>query len=91
MLLAGLLLNPTLDHRAAIDTATEIFTNFSQNPNAARLLEFVTALIPLVERVNVGSGAQLPAVETALFDDLLNFDFNSFSGDNSLNWLMDLQ
>jgi hypothetical protein len=29
-------------------------------------------------------------VDTALFDDLLNFGFNSFSGDTSLNWLMDL-
>jgi hypothetical protein len=89
MLLAGLLLDPTLDHRASLNTAIEIFNNFSHNPNAARLLEFVNALIPLVEK-RVATGTEFP-LETALFDDLLSFDFNSFSGDNSLNWLMDLQ
>jgi len=90
MLLAGLLLNPALKHTESINTAIEIFTNLSQNPTAARLLEFVKALVPLVEK---GSGSVDAgfSLDTALFDDLLKFDFNSFSGDTSLNWLMDLQ
>ena len=90
MLLAGLVLNPTLNHTESINTAIEIFTNMSQNPTATRLLQFVKALVPLVEE----RGAPVEAgfnLDTALFDDLLNFDFNSFSGDTSLNWLMDLQ
>ena len=90
MLLAGILLDPTLDHSESINIAIEIFTNLYQNPTAARLLEFVKALVPLVEKGRVPVDAKFP-VETGLFDDLLNFDFNSFSGDNSLSWLMDLQ
>jgi len=50
---------------------------------AARLFGFVHALMPLVD-----NGF---SVDAALFDELLNFDFNSFSGDSSLGWLMDLQ
>jgi len=90
MFLAGILLNPTLEHTGSINTALEIFTNLSQNPTAARLLEFVKALVPLVVKGRIPVDAGFP-VETALFDDLLNFDFNSFSGDNSLSWLTDLQ
>jgi hypothetical protein len=90
MLLAGLLLNPMLDHSESLGVAIEIFTNLRDIPTAARLLEFIQALIPLVENGRLATGEKVP-VETALFDELLNFDFNSFSGDNSLGWLMDLQ
>jgi hypothetical protein len=90
MLLAGLLLNPMLDHSESLGVAIEIFTNLKGIPMAARLWEFIQALIPLVENGRLASGENVQ-VETALFDELLNFDFNSFSGDNSLGWLMDLQ
>jgi hypothetical protein len=90
MLLSGLLLNPALNHTESINTAIEIFTNLSQNPTAARLLEFIKALVPLVEKGNVPADPGL-SFDSAVFDQLLNFDFNSFSGDTSLNWLMDLQ
>jgi hypothetical protein len=90
MLLAGLLLNPVLNHSESLGVAIEIFTNLRAIPTAARLLEFVRALIPLVENGRLATGENVH-VETALFDELLNFDFNSFSGDNSLGWLMDLQ
>ena len=55
-------------------------SHLAQNPTAARLLEFLKALVPK---------GTIP-VETALFDDLLNYYFNSFSDDNSLSWLLDL-
>jgi hypothetical protein len=91
LLFAGSLIDPSLDHTEPIDIAVEIFTSLTGNPTAARLLEFVKALIPLV---NKGSGpvdAPAPVVDMALFDDLLNFDFNSLGGDYSLNWLVDIQ